>query len=63
MSKIEWEFSILQDGLEVAGGSAPTLQDAMREASHYGMVYAQDGPVRIVVKGRNVRGKAQGGEG
>lgn len=31
----------------VATVSAPRIEDARREAWHYAMVYAQDGPVEI----------------
>jgi len=38
-------FRIMQGGIEVAGGDAPTYEEALREAQHYAFQYAQDGPV------------------
>lgn len=40
-----WEFSIEQGGLTVAEGSGPDLDSVRREAFHYAMQYAQDGPL------------------
>lgn len=37
-------------GLTVAKGNAPTEQDAVREAGHYAVQCAQDGPVRWWVR-------------
>ncbi len=37
-------------GLQVAAGSAPTYEDASREANRYAMQYAEDGPVRWWIK-------------
>lgn len=41
-------FSIVQDGLMVAGGSGP-YEMVKREAAHYAAVYGQDGPVKVRV--------------
>jgi hypothetical protein len=49
-----WNFSVEQDGIVVASGDAPTEDGAKREAGHYAMMYAQDGPVKASVK--EVRG-------
>jgi hypothetical protein len=49
-----WKFSVEQDGMEVASGEAPTEAESKREAGHYAMMYAQDGPVKVSVK--EVRG-------
>ena len=45
-----WNFSVEQDGMVVASGEAPTEAEAKREAGHYAMMYAQDGPVKVSVK-------------
>ena len=37
-------------GITVAKGYAPTEEDAVREAGHYAVQYAQDGPVRWWVR-------------
>jgi hypothetical protein len=37
-------------GLKVASGDAPTYEAASRECSRYVAQYAQDGPVRWVIK-------------
>ena len=38
---------IWQDGAMVAAVEAPTYADMEREASHYAMIYGQDGPVEV----------------
>ena len=45
-----WSFLVEQDGMVVASGDAPTEDGAKREAGHYAMMYAQDGPVKVSVK-------------
>jgi hypothetical protein len=50
-----WSFSVEQDGMVVASGDAPTEDGAKREAGHYAMMYAQDGPVKVSLRER-VRG-------
>ena len=45
-----WSFLVEQDGMVVASGDAPTEAEAKREAGHYAMMYAQDGPVKVSVK-------------
>ena len=49
-----YRFQLWQDGIEVAGVDAPTLEAAQREIMHYAMVYAQDGPVEI--RGKDMSG-------
>lgn len=44
-----WIFSVRQDGLTVASGSAPTEEACRREAGHYATMYGQDGPVAVRV--------------
>ncbi|MDP3492781.1 MAG: hypothetical protein Q8R82_06670 [Hyphomonadaceae bacterium] len=44
-----WEFKVWQSGIEVASGDAPDEPTAKREAMHYAMMYAQDGPQVIVM--------------
>lgn len=58
----EYCFDVTQGGLKVASGSGPNAQDVSREAMHYGMQYAEEGPVdvRIFLKnGRSRRGVAK----
>jgi hypothetical protein len=50
-----WAFSVRQGGVTVASGDAPTEAVARREATHYAMMYAQDGGA-VTVK-INRRGK------
>lgn len=45
----EWMFEVWQDGLKVAAGSGPK-EATIREANHYFMQYAEDGPCKVVVK-------------
>lgn len=40
----DWEFEVEQEGQVVASGSTPDELTAEREALHYAMMYAQDGP-------------------
>jgi hypothetical protein len=42
-------FSVWQDGMKVAGGFGP-LEAIRREASHYKLMYSQDGPVKVIVR-------------
>ena len=42
-----YSFEVVQDGFPVAGGYAPVLADAEREAAYYAMMYGQDGPVQV----------------
>jgi hypothetical protein len=37
-------FAVVQEGMEVAFGDAPTYAAAEREGMHYAVMYAQDGP-------------------
>lgn len=46
----EHVFKIEQRGMVVVKGFAPTYHDALREASHYAMMYEQGGPVKVSVK-------------
>lgn len=52
-----WSFSIFQGGYKVAGGSGPVESDIRREAMHYGMMYAQDGPCIVKVRSRKRKSK------
>jgi hypothetical protein len=46
-----YEFSVVDsDDCEMAGGSAPTLDDAIREARNYLRQYNQDGPHRLELR-------------
>lgn len=46
MSK-EFKGSVWQDGMEVAGVSAPDRESLMAELWHYALVYGKDGPVTL----------------
>ena len=46
-AEAEYEFEIWQDDFVQASGSAPTVEEAMTEAGHYALMYAQDGPVAV----------------
>jgi len=51
---ISWCVVEAGTGMQVAKGYSPTEEDARREAGHYAMQYAQDGPVIWWVRvGRN----------
>jgi hypothetical protein len=50
VSEERWRFRIIQDGDIVASGDAPDFGRCMSEASHYDMVYGQDGPVKVQVR-------------
>lgn len=39
-----FEFEVWQEGMVVATTSAANADTALREAMHYAMMYAQDGP-------------------
>lgn len=43
MSRL-FEFEVWQEGMVVATTSAANEDAALREAMHYAMMYAQDGP-------------------
>jgi hypothetical protein len=46
-----YEFSVVDsDDCEVAGGSAPALDDAIREARNYLRQYNQDGPHKLELR-------------
>lgn len=47
-------FSVVQDGIIVASGDGP-YEQAVAEANHYAMVYAQDGPVEVKIVPRKAR--------
>ena len=49
-SRATWGVEEMNTGLMVAQGSAPTADEATREATHYALQYGQDGPVRYWVK-------------
>lgn len=44
---VEYEYEVWQDGALQAGGSALDYASAKSEASHYAMMYSQDGPVEV----------------
>lgn len=43
-------WRLIQDGMTVAGGSAPDLARRDSEMSRYAAQYAQEGPVRLEVR-------------
>lgn len=46
---VQYEFSVFDgDGCELAGGSAPTLQDAIREGEHYLSQYNREGDLPLL---------------
>ena len=49
---IEYEFQIVQDGMEVAGGSGFDRERVESEARHYGMQYAQDCQCEVIVSAK-----------
>jgi hypothetical protein len=51
VSEERYEFSVVDsDDCEVAGGSAPTLDDATREGRNYLRQYNQDGPHKLELR-------------
>lgn len=44
-----WYVEERDSGLRVASGSAPDDDTAIQEATHYAMMYAQDGPILMRV--------------
>lgn len=56
MSEDTMRFRLMQDGMQVAGVDGPSVA-AMREATHYRAVYAQDGPctLQFYTKGKRWR--------
>lgn len=49
-SEARWCVEEEATGMPVAQGSAPTVDEASREATHYALQYGQDGPVRWWVR-------------
>ncbi len=45
----DYSFEIIQGGIAVASGSGPDLETVRREANHYAIMYAQDGPVEVKI--------------
>ena len=46
--RFKWKVISLVDGVQQAGGEAPTIHEAESEAMRYGYLYSLDGPVRIL---------------
>lgn len=64
MARKDFTIEIWQGGSMVASATAPDLKLARREASHYAMMYSQDGPVEIrerPPKAKGPQGRAIGG--
>lgn len=48
--EVEWgSFWVRQRGIIVASGDGP-YEEVKREAAHYAMIYAQDGPIKLMVR-------------
>lgn len=45
-----WKFTIKQDKLTVVKGQAKDKEDALREAFHYAMVYAEEDFSKMVIE-------------
>ena len=45
-----WKFTIKQDKLTVARGQAKDKEDALGEAFHYAMVYAEEDFSKMVIE-------------
>lgn len=43
----QYNASLFQNGLQVAGVSGPNKESVQREIAHYALLYGQDGPVEI----------------
>jgi hypothetical protein len=56
MSKKQGVFKVWQNGEIVAQGYGP-IDKIRLEAERYGLIYSEDGPVRISIK--EVKGKAK----
>ena len=48
-----FDFEVWHDGMRVAGGEAPSEDEAKREAMHYAAMYAQDGGHVVARFGRH----------
>lgn len=44
---MEYEFELIQGGINVAGSSSKDRETALREIEHYALMYSEDGPVEI----------------
>ena len=50
-----YSFSVRQDGMTVASGSASKADDAIRECNRYAFSYVEEGPVKYAIRhGRKV---------
>ena len=50
-----YEAEVLVNGQWEAGADASSLEDVQREAAHYAVQYAQDGPTEVVIWERGKR--------
>ncbi len=46
----EYEYEVIQDGIVVASAWGRDRHEVLNEATHYAMMYAQDGPVILQMK-------------
>lgn len=49
VDEVEYEYEVWQDGVLQAGGREADYASAKSEANHYAMMYAQDGPVEVII--------------
>lgn len=56
---VEYEYEVWQDGCLQAGGIEANYGSAQSEASHYAMMYAQDGPVEVRIYEKRLLSSAQ----
>jgi hypothetical protein len=52
MTYILYRYSLMQDGITVAAVESSDKEQAEKEINHYAMMYAPDGPVKIVRRER-----------
>ncbi len=53
---MKYQYDLIQNGMVVASVIAPTRKAALKDISHYALIYGQDGPVEIKEK-KEARGK------
>lgn len=46
----KYRFYVKQNGLTVASGECPTLEECQSMGMHYAMQYANEGPVKLEIK-------------
>jgi len=59
MKRYRADIIEIRNNLKVVEIDAPTLEDAEKEILHYGMMYSQDGDIKVVRKykiGKTMKG-------